>query len=379
MGSIIGGVASLFGGRGRRREQRAANEEFSQAKDAIKNFQFSDIAGGLEARTYDAVTGQAPEITNFGRQGELSNLGDAQGYDAQGYDAKGYTSQGYNAAQTGVAGLNRGADAGLSNTMNNLQVSTAGSDLAAQEADQSLAASQDLAAQAGTGGGGATAIAAAAAKSKAGISADIDKQVKANEMLRAKAEGELQRNMLAQDNTASSFDLNQAQFNVGQDNQSRQFTAAAANQAAQFGANAQNQAAQFGAAAANRAAEFGAGAGNQFGLAGFDAGNKMSMFNVGNEQNMLRDQYRTQGQFGLQNLAAQNRAAEFGASADMKMQLAAAGYKSQQEQLQYGQNQDVFGIASGRKADADKARRDAKGALLGGIGAAINPVAGLFG
>ena len=60
-------------------------------------------------------------------------------------------------------------------------MSTGGAEFAAQEADQSLAASQDLIAQ--TGGGGATALAAAASKSKAGIAADIDRQVKQNEML----------------------------------------------------------------------------------------------------------------------------------------------------------------------------------------------------
>jgi hypothetical protein len=123
---------------------------------------------------------------------------------------KGYTAQGYDPRTTSVAGLARGADTGLTNTMANLQVSTAAADMQAREADQSLAASQDLAAQAGTGAGGATALAAAAAKSKAGVAASIDQQVKRNEMLRAQGESELQRAQLAQGNLASQFDLGQS-------------------------------------------------------------------------------------------------------------------------------------------------------------------------
>tara|TARA_B100000902_G_scaffold319429_1_gene311680 strand:+ start:465 stop:1718 length:1254 start_codon:yes stop_codon:yes gene_type:complete len=148
---------------------------------------------------------------------------------------------GYTAGQTSIGGLQRGAGTGLSNVFNNLQVSTAGAEMAAREADQSLAASQDLAAQAGTGAGGATALAAAAAKSKAGISADIDRQVKANEMARAQGEQSLQRELLAQGNLASQFDLGQDQFNVGAANQAAQFGAQARNQANQFNATTQNQ------------------------------------------------------------------------------------------------------------------------------------------
>ena len=37
MGSIVKGIASAFGGRGRRREQKAANKEFDQRKDALGN------------------------------------------------------------------------------------------------------------------------------------------------------------------------------------------------------------------------------------------------------------------------------------------------------------------------------------------------------
>ena len=209
MGKIISGIGSLFGGRKRRREQRAANEEYQKSRDAIFNFDtrnFGEEAQftGLDpasAQTYQAALGQVGTLGPAG-QAELATLADAQGYDAQGYDATGYT-----AAQTDAGQLLRGEDTGLTNTMRNLQVSTAGAEMAAQEADQALAASQDLAAQAGTGAGGATALAAQAAKSKAGIAADIDKQVKANEQLRAQGESELQRSQLAQQNLASEFDL----------------------------------------------------------------------------------------------------------------------------------------------------------------------------
>ena len=196
MGSIVKGVASLFGGRKRRREQRAANRGLDQIQARKDAFKFDNVYEGLsgpEYQGYDAAQGQAAQLDpNLAPQAELAQLGEAQGYDAQGYTA----------AQTNVAGLLRGADTGLENTMRNLQVSTAGADMAAQEADQALAASQDLAAQAGTGAGGATALAAQAAKSKAGIAADIDRQVKANEQMRAQGESELQRAQLAQQNLA---------------------------------------------------------------------------------------------------------------------------------------------------------------------------------
>jgi len=364
MGAIVGGVASLFGGRKRRREQSAANKEFGEMKSKLQNFKFKDVGEGLVGQGYDATVNAAPTLEGLGlggpAQSQMGELGEAAGYEAQGYDATGY-----NAAQTNVGQLMRGEDAGLANTMNNLQVSTAGAEMKAQEIDDTLAAQQDLVAQ--TGAGGATALVAGAAKAKAGISADIDKQVKQNEMLRAQAEGQLQKDQLAQENLASKFDLGQQQFNVGQDNQARQFTA-----------QAQNQAAQFGAAAANQAAQFGASGMNQFGLQGFDATNRMNMFNVGQQQDLTRDQLRMAGQFGLAGMDAQNRAAEFGASAANQMALNRAKFTEMAQQNQYGQAQDLFGIASGRKASADQARKSATNALVGGIGAALAPGGGIM-
>ena len=148
---------------------------------------------------------------------------------------------GYTAGGTSEAGLARGAGTGLSNVFNNLQVSTAGAALQGAQTDQALAASQSLAAQAGTGAGGATALAAAAAQSKAGISAGIDQQIKANEMARAQGEQGLQRGLLAQGNLASQFGLGQSQFNVGAQNTASQFGAQSRNQANQFNAQNKNQ------------------------------------------------------------------------------------------------------------------------------------------
>lgn len=283
-----------------RADQNAAQSQYDADLQGLRDFEVSDFYADLAASNIDLnalsqidprqFQGQAAQadVAQMGaiQQGQVGQLGSAQGYASQGY-----TGEGYTAAGTNVGPLARGADTGLSNVFNNLQVSTAGSDLAAREADQSLAASQDLLAQ--TGGGGATALAAAAAKSKAGISADIDRQVKANEVMRAQGEQSLQRDLLSQGNLASQFDLGQQQFNVG-----------AQNQAAQFGANARNQANQFTAGAANQAAQFGANAANQFALSQFGADNAMSQFNAG------QNNAATQAVFGAQNQANQFNASQ---------------------------------------------------------------------
>ena len=344
MGSIVKGVASLFGGGKRRREQKAANRGLNTAQAAQDKFRFKNVYEGLQGPQYggyDAAQGQAAQL-GYAAQAEMAQLGDAQGYTAQGYDA----------AQTNIAGLQRGADAGLTNTMRNLQVSTAGSDLATQEADQSLAASQDLAAQAGTGGGGATALAAAAAKSKAGISADIDRQVKANEQMRAAGESELQRSQLAQENLASRFDLGQQQFNVGAQNQASQFTAAAQNQAAQFGASAQNQ----------------------FALSEFGAANQMAQFNTGAQNQFAMSNVNAQNRFGLANMSSQNQALQFGAQAANKQAEAAFNVETTKrefdlnnQKLQLQNLTDKTDRALARKQAADAARAQAKSDLIGGI------------
>lgn len=358
MGSIVKGVASLFGGRKRRREQRAANRGLDQIQARKDAFKFDNVYEGLsgpEYQGYDAAQGQAAQLDpNLAPQAELAQLGEAQGYDAQGYTA----------AQTNVAGLLRGADTGLENTMRNLQVSTAGADMAAQEADQALAASQDLAAQAGTGAGGATALAAQAAKSKAGIAADIDRQVKANEQMRAQGESELQRAQLAQQNLASQFDLGQDQFNVGQSNEAARFSAMAQNEAARFGAQAQNQ----------------------FALTRFGAENQMNQFNVGNQFNLAANNMNAQNQFALANMSAQNQALATNAgTANMQADRAFdvekmnRDFQLQQQNFEYQKLLNKEDRALARKQAADAARAQAKSDLIGGIAGVASAVVGGLG
>ena len=348
MGSIVKGVASAFGGGKRRREAKAANRQLQAAQARKDAFKFSDVYEGLQGAQYggfDAAQGQAftmdPSVLE-NQQAALGRLGPAQGYDAQGYSA----------AQTNVAGLMRGDNAGLTNTMANLQVSTAGADMAAQEADQALAASQDLAAQAGTGAGGATALAAAAAKSKAGIRADLDRQVKSNEQLRAQGEQQRQRDQLAQENLASKFDLGQQQFNVGQTNDAQRFSADAMNQANRFGAQSQNQ----------------------FALQRFGAENQMNQFNVGNQFNFARANMDAQNRFALANMDAQNRALQFGAdasnrSADRAFEVdkLKRDFDLQQQSFEYQKLNNQEDRALARKGAADAARAKATSDLVGGI------------
>jgi len=346
MGSVVKGVASLFGGKARRREQKKAGQGLDAALATQDAFNWANNWEGMKGMQYDVERAQAGTLGQAG-QAKLGQLADAQGYQAQGY----------NAAGTNVAGLMRGADTGLTNTMNNLQVSTAGAEMAAREADQSLAASQDLAAQAGTGAGGATALAAAAAKSKAGIAADIDKQVKKNELLRAQGESELQRSQLAQENMASKFDLGQQQFNV----------------------DAQNQAARFGAQAQNQAAMFGAQAQNQFALSQFGAENQLSQFNVGSQNAFQQAQWGADNSFAMAGMNAQNQAARDMADSQFKAEQMARAAQDQQQQFKWNKIQDKTGRAMARKNAADAARAQAKSDLIGGIAGLADAAVSAFG
>ena len=393
MGDIVKGVASLFGGRKRRREQKAATAGLEAARGREDAFDLQNVYAGMDTPDI-SMSGYDPSQAQVGQLGAAQQAQLAQLAPSQGYEAQGYTAQGYDPRTTSIGGLARGADTGLTNTMANLQVSTAAADMQAQEADQSLAASQDLAAQAGTGAGGATALAAAAAKSKAGVAASIDEQVKRNEMLRAQGQSELQRAQLAQGNLASQFDLGQSQFNVGAQNQAAQFGAQVQNQAAQFGAQAQNQAAQFGAQAQNQAAQFGAGAANQFSLAQFGAANQMNQFNVGAQNRFAQTQFGSENQFALANTQAQNQAAQFGATAANQAAARNADYQFQADimdrrgeamaqEFDFKRLKDQTGRAVADKNNADAARAQAKSDLIGGIAgvasAALGPVGGLGG
>ncbi len=367
MGSIIKGVASAFGGKKRRREQKAAGKALDAQLAKQDSFEWGNNWENMEGVNYDVERGQVGTLGQAGQVGGIANLGPAQGYNAQGYQSQGYDATGYDAAQTSIGGLQRGANTGLTNTMANLQVSTAGAEMAAREADQALAASQDLAAQAGTGAGGATALAAAAAKSKSGVAADIDKQVKQNEQMRAQGESELQRSQLAQGNLASQFDLGQSQFNVGAQNQASQFTAGAQNQAAQFTAAAANQAAQFGANAKNEAARFGAQAANQFAMSKFGAENELNQFNMGAQNAFKQAQWSAENAASANNAQMQNQASRDSAMAAFDAEQMSRSAMDQQQQFEWNKVQDQTGRAMARKNAADAARASAKADLIGGI------------
>ncbi len=371
MGAVAKGVASLFGGRKRRQAETDTKDAFETAEKNVQGFEFNNAYSGLEGRSYtpknfDTVTKSSATLGPSTDVNKVT-LGSPEGYSAIGYDSEGYIAKG-----TNVGNLARGAATGLTNTMNNLQVSTAGAELAAQEADQSLAASQDLAAQAGTGAGGATALAAAAARSKAGISADIDRQVKSNEMMRARGESELQRAQLAQGNLASQFDLGQQQFNVGAQNQAAQFKAQAANQAARFKAQSTNQAEQFGAQAAN-----------QFALSQFGADTARERANAAAANQFAQQQFGATNQFALANMAAQNQgeqfnigqqvaADRFAAETDINASFARARGAENLQAMEYGRQQDTLNRRAGQYQAAKDARAQATADLVGGIGGILD-------
>jgi len=338
--------------------QQEAQGLYDSSTSDIVDFEVPDYYEGLEASTIntdDLAMRTGEKFEGQAAQAQMAQLGRAQGYQAQGYEGEGYASQGYSARGTNVGNLQRGAATGLSNVFNNLQVSTAGADMANQEADQALAASQDLAAQAGTGAGGATALAAAAAKSKQGISADIDRQVKANEQMRAQGEQGLQRDMLAQGNLASQFNLGQSQFNVGAQNQAAQFGASAANQASQFGASARNQANQFTAGANNQANQFNVGQKNQFALSRFGAQNQMNQFNVGQSNAERMAEFSALSNANAANAGAINNAIAQNSQTQTNFDLAQAGGQAQASEGQYGQLMDVNSIYTEQLNNANDA------------------------
>ena len=394
-GLLKTGIAALGVGKKKReaaRKQKIVDEKVA----ALEGYEFENAYADMEGAEYDIEKAQMAELGAAAQLGDADKLGQAQGYkagqlgkargySAQGYEGEGYTSQGYSAQGTNIAGLQRGANTGLTNTMNNLQVSTAAAEMQAQEADQSLAASQDLAAQAGTGAGGATALAAAAAKSKQGVASSIDQQVKSNEQLRARGESELQRAQLAQGNTASQFDIGQSQFNVGAVNQAAQFGASAANQASQFGASARNESNRFTADAMNQAGRFKAQAQNQFAQSRFSAANAMDQFNVGQQNQYNMQDVQSQNQYDLAKFGAQNNVNNINAGS----QTAADRYESESgvyvDQLtragdadvqnkNYQQASDIVGIRGGMAAGEAAALADQRGAVRGAINSGITGV-----
>ena len=247
----------------------------------------------------------------------------------------------------------------LSNPYQNMQVATKAAEMQAEQTDLALANTLDSLRK--TGAGGATALAAQAAKSKAGIAADIDKQVKENEVRRAQGEMQLQREQLAQQNLASQFDLGQQQFNV-----------AAVNTARQFSANAANQAAAFEAGALNNAERFNAQAANQFALQNFQTEAQMNQFNTNALNQFARAEYGAMNQLNLANAQAANRADEFAAKTSFNAdQLARQGDMSVQ-QFQYNRLAAMMGQRQAEAAQATAANERQRGMLLEGLSQAAS-------
>ncbi len=395
--AISGGVAlvkmgiSALGIGKKKKEKKAKEDALNKRMADVEAMEFTNAYKDISGASYGIEKANIAELGAANQLGDTvkgykpGEIGKAKGYTAQGYEGEGYTSEGYTAQGTSIGNLQRGANTGLTNTMNNLQVSTSAAEMQAQEADQALAASQDLAAQAGTGAGGATALAAAAAKSKQGVASSIDQQVKQNEMLRARGEGELQRAQLAQGNLASQFDLGQSQFNVGAVNQAAQFGAQSANQASQFGANARNQANRFTADAENQAGRFKAQAQNQFAQAQFNADNAAGQFSAGQENQLSMADIASQNQFGLAafgaensmnqfNAANQTNANKFGADSQFRADQLVAGGNQTVQQMRYGQLSDLASVAGGQSAASAGALNQQRAQILGAAGGVADAV-----
>ena len=357
-GGLIKGIGSLFGRRRKKREMQRAQKRQRAIENKVMNFKFKNAFEGMQGQTYEPTKAEASKLAAAAQMG-LPQLGEPRSMQAVGYEA-----QGYSADQTNVAGLLRGEDTGLTNEMRNLQVSTAAAEMAAQEADQSLASSLDLAAQAGTGAGGATALAAQAAKSKAGIAADIDKQVKDNEIRRAQGEMQLQREQLGQQNLASQFDLGQQQFNVGQK-----------NAAAQFTANAMNQAAAFEAGALNDAARFNAQAANQFALQQFSTEAQMNQFNTNALNQFARDEFGAANQLSLANAQAENQAAQFSATSAFEADRLGRQGDMNVNMAQFNRLASIMGQRQAEAGQAKAANERQRSMLLGGLSEAAGGAA----
>ena len=351
MGSIVKGVGSLFGGRKRRREQKAATKNFKQVEREADRFDFQNPLEGaatnqVGSQGYDAVQ-QGPAV-----QAQLAELGPAAQYEAQGYEAAQAE-----AAQADKTQLGEGT--GRTNQFANLQVNTAAADLQAAESDEALAAALESGAI--SGAGGATALAQQAARSKQGISADISAQEAQNAQLRAQGATSVQQEDLAQRNLSRQTNIQQDQFNTGLQQQTNLANQSATNQASQFTAGAQNQAAQFNA-----------GSQNQFAQSKFQAANQLSQFNAG-AQNQVASQNaaaaNAAAQFGAQ---AQNQASQFNAQAANNLQAQQAQYAHSNQTQKFQALNDKLNRAGQRKSAADQARQQATNDLVGGIAGVAN-------
>ena len=187
-------------------------------------------------------------------------------------------------------------------------------------------------------------------------------------MRRAQGEMQLQRDQLAQSNTASQFDLGQAQFNASATNQANQFNASAANQASQFTAGAMNQAAQFGAQAAN-----------QFALTQFGTEAQMNQFNAGQQNQFMRDQFRADQSIELANAQAATAANQFAAQTGMQADIMGRQGAMDVQGMKYNRLASVFGMQNQAHQQKSAAYEKQRGMLLSGLSeAAAGAATGYF-
>jgi len=77
----VGAIGSLFGGRARRREERAARREYNQAMRAYKNFEFQNPYEALQNTAEDLTVNQqqAQFLAQQQQQGLANTMGALQG------------------------------------------------------------------------------------------------------------------------------------------------------------------------------------------------------------------------------------------------------------------------------------------------------------
>ena len=99
----------------------------------------------------------------------------------------------------------------VSNPYANLGVATQATDIQIEEADIALANTLDTLRSTGASAGGATALAQAALQSKKGVSANIEQQEAANEKLRAQGESQLERLKMQEAQRVQGIQLSEQQ------------------------------------------------------------------------------------------------------------------------------------------------------------------------
>ena len=101
MGDVVKGVASLFGGRKRRREQAAATKGLDAARGRQDAFDLQNVYAGMDTPDI-SMSGYDPSQAQIGQLGPAQQAQLAQLAPSQGYEAQGYTAQGYDPRTTSI-------------------------------------------------------------------------------------------------------------------------------------------------------------------------------------------------------------------------------------------------------------------------------------